>query len=260
MRGNTQNKANAGTGRTGSGRTGSPSRSSRLANTLGAANSAESTTGITANNTAGSSANYAGNNRDIFDTFMKPFTANKYGQERHARSLDPMRLFQGYSFVGPGTELNLRSNLEDSTPLNSLDRAAKAHDYAYNKEAQEYSVDRNKNKHMENIWKADSSFIASTFLNRDDPVMGTIAAGMIGMKMLGEKAGLLDTKRFSGIQEQPRQLSAQRSVSSLNNNGGIGRGSIGRGRQRTSPLMSSPVRPKGGALFRSKENNLWDKY
>ena len=238
MRGNTQANTNAASGNKADAGTSTSSKRSRTANSLGGGDSASTTP----------SPESSGNSRGAFDTLMKPFIASKYGQERHARSLDPMHLFQGYSFVGPGTELHLRNQLEDATPINSLDRAAKAHDNAYGKEAQEYSVDRNKNKHMQNIWSADSSFIASTFLNRDDPIMGTIGAGLIGMKMLGEKTGLLDTKRFSGIQDnQPMQRQAQQ-------------GGIGRGRQRTSSLMSQPVRAKGGAAFRSKSNNLWDTY
>jgi hypothetical protein len=229
MRRNTQTNVNSTSNNAGGSRSDSSSRRSRLVTTLGAV-SADS-----------------GNSRGMFDAAMKPFAVSKYGQERHARSLDPNNFLRGYSFVGPGTELHLRDQLKDSTPLNSLDRTAKAHDYAYGKEAQEYSIDRNKNKHMQNIWKADSSFIASTFLNRDDPIMGTIAAGMIGMKMLGEKTGLLDTKRFSGIQDQPGQQS---------DNGGLGRG-----RQRIAPLVSSPTKAKGGASLRNKKDEfLWDNY
>jgi hypothetical protein len=234
MRGNTQANTNAASSNKADAGTSTSSKRSRTANSLGGGNSAS--TDSSASSFAFSSSESSGNSRGAFDTLMKPFTASKYSQERHARSLDPMHLFQGYSFVGPGTELHLRNQLEDATPLNSLDRAAKAHDNAYGKEAQEYSVDRNKNKHMQNIWSADSSFIASTFLNRDDPIMGTIGAGLIGMKMLGEKAGLLDTKRFSGIQDT--QQSQQQSALA-----GTG---------------SSTLGSKGGAALRDKE--VWDKY
>ena len=65
------------------------------------------------------------------DTLMKPFTVQKYGNEHHARSLDPKHFMQGYNFVGPQTELKLREQLHDNIPLNDLDRTAKEHDYAY---------------------------------------------------------------------------------------------------------------------------------
>ena len=36
----------------------------------------------------------------VMDTLMKPFTVQKYGNEHHARSLDPQHFMQGYNFVG----------------------------------------------------------------------------------------------------------------------------------------------------------------
>jgi hypothetical protein len=132
---------------------------------------------------------------------LNKVTASKYSGEHHAISLDPRHFGEGYTFAGPGTALDTREKLHDNIPLNSLDNAAKEHDYAYMKEANDYSRDNNKTKHMENVWNADAQFMGKAFLNKDDPVMGTIAAGMIGAKMMGEKLGLLDTKRFSGIRE-----------------------------------------------------------
>ena len=132
---------------------------------------------------------------------LNKITASKYSGEHHAISLDPRHFGEGYTFAGPGTNLTKREQLHDNVPLNSLDAAAKEHDYAYMKEATDYSRDNNKSKHMENVWNADKQFMNKSFLNKDDPIMGTVAAGMIGAKMMGEKLGLLDTKRFSGIRE-----------------------------------------------------------
>lgn len=153
--------------------------------------------------------NISQNNRGIFDLFMKPFTVSKYGQERHARSLDPFHLFKGYNFVGPGTELRLRNELYDADPVNSFDAAAKKHDNDYAREGQEYNKDLNKNKHMEGIWQADRDFMKSSFMNKDDPIMGTVAAGLIGAKMLGEKLGLMSTNAFSGIDSSLQKTAAR---------------------------------------------------
>jgi len=63
--------------------------------------------------------------KGVMDTLMKPFTVQKYGNEQHARSLDPNHFMEGYRFVGPKTELLLREKMHDDVPLNDLDRAAK---------------------------------------------------------------------------------------------------------------------------------------
>ncbi len=162
------------------------------------------------------------NNRGVFDVFLKPVTASKYGNERHAISLDPHHFLAGYNFAGPGTELKQREARHDDSPLNSFDAAAKTHDYAYAKEGREYAVDRDYNKHMEGVWNADKDFIKSSFLNGydqnlakatgspaaglistfthgGDPVMGTAAAVLMAGKMAAEKLGLMSSKSFSGI-------------------------------------------------------------
>ena len=103
----------------------------------------------------------------IMDTLMAPFTVNKYGNERHARSLDPNHLLESYRYTGPFTEVLKREQLHDDTALNSLDLASKSHGYAYIREQQEYNKDHDKSKHLNNIWKAYDRFItqASTQIN-----------------------------------------------------------------------------------------------
>ena len=95
----------------------------------------------------------------IIDTFMSPFTVSKYGNEHHARSLDPKHLLSGYNYVGPGTEVLLRQKLHDDKPLNDLDSYAKTHDITYLNEKEAYNKDHDKQKHLNNIWKADEQFI-----------------------------------------------------------------------------------------------------
>ena len=73
----------------------------------------------------------------------------------HARSLDPNHFLQGYNYTGPGTQLQIREQLHDNIPLNDLDSYAKEHDYSYYNEKKEYERDHDKQKHLNNVWKAD---------------------------------------------------------------------------------------------------------
>ena len=137
----------------------------------------------------------------IIDTLMKPFTVNKYGNERHSYSLDPQHFMSGYNYVGPHTELQLREQLHDNIPLNKLDAAAKVHDYAYLKEKQEYDKDHNRAKHINNVWIADDRFVRDAETQNDDPIMGNISAKLIRTKENLEKAGMLNTQKFEGFGE-----------------------------------------------------------
>ena len=74
----------------------------------------------------------------ILENLMRPFTVRKYGNEMHARSLDPNHFLQGYSYVGPRTEVLYRDKIGDNKPLNDLDATAKEHDLAYLREKEEY--------------------------------------------------------------------------------------------------------------------------
>ena len=139
--------------------------------------------------------------RGAIDKFMAPFTVNKYGNERHMRSLDPNHFLQGYNYVGPHTELKLREQLGDNKELNSLDSAAKRHDYIYENEKAEYQKDHDKQKHMKNIWKADDEFIAKATSQNDDPVGGVIAANLIKAKKTLEQNGNLSTEAMTGFGE-----------------------------------------------------------
>ena len=135
----------------------------------------------------------------IMDNLMKNFTYEKYPGERHAYSLDPKHYLQPYSYVGPHTQLKIREQLHDDVPLNNLDRSARDHDYAYQKEQEEYALDKDKKKHIQNVWKADDLFIKRAQQQSDDPIMGNVSSKLIRAKETAEKAGLMDTRTFSGF-------------------------------------------------------------
>ena len=135
----------------------------------------------------------------IIDSLLTPFTVKKYGNEAHARSLDPNHFLQGYNYVGPQTEVLLREKIHDDVPLNDLDQAAKNHDYSYLHEKEVYQKDHNKPLHMKNIWHSDDVFVQKSKASHDDPIMGSVASRLIATKEKLEKANLMDTKRFSGM-------------------------------------------------------------
>ncbi len=134
----------------------------------------------------------------ILDSLMKPFTVNKYGNEAHARSLDPKHFMQGYTWIGPHTEVKKRDLLGDNVALNDLDRAGEAHDRSFLKEKEKYQQDRDLTKHMKNIHRADDVFINRAMNSRDDPIMGKITGTIIGMKKQYEQATGKPSK-FSGL-------------------------------------------------------------
>ena len=135
----------------------------------------------------------------IIDTSIAPFTVNKYGNERHARSLDPNHLLESYRYTGPFTEVLKREQLHDDTALNSLDQASKEHDYAYLKEQQEYNKDHTKTKHFNNIWKAGDKFVKQANAQNDDPIVGNIASTFISTKKNLEQNSVINSKLFSGM-------------------------------------------------------------
>ena len=139
------------------------------------------------------------NGGGVIDNLMRPFTVNKYGDERHSRSLDPNHFMQGYTFVGPKTEVRYRDQIGDNIPLNDLDRTAEAHDRAYLREKEEYERDHNKPKHIKNVWHADDVFIDRARNSKDDPIMGKITSKLMATKKGLEVAQVLPTTTFSGF-------------------------------------------------------------
>ena len=139
------------------------------------------------------------NGGGVIDSMMRPFTVSRYPGEHHARSLDPNHFMQGYTYVGPGTQVRHRDQIGDNIALNDLDRTAEAHDRAYLREKEEYNRDNNKPKHIKNVWHADDVFINKAQNSRDDPIMGKISSRLISTKKGLEQSGLMDTKTFSGF-------------------------------------------------------------
>jgi len=145
----------------------------------------------------------------VLDSLLSPFTVRKYGNESHSRSLDPHHFLQGYTYVGPGTEVKLREQLHDNKPFNKLDEAAKDHDYLYMNEKEAYERDHDKQKHINNIWHGDEVFINRARSQRDDPIVGKLAAKLIQTKENLEKANLLDTRKFEGFGNDPAARSSK---------------------------------------------------
>ena len=134
----------------------------------------------------------------MIDNLLKPFTVEKYPGEHHSRSLNPNTFLQPMSYNGPGTNIKLREQLHDDKPLNDLDEYAKEHDYAYLHEKEAYEKDHDKQKHINNIHKADDVYIQKAKNSRDEPILGPISSKLIATKKTLEEHGM-DTKRFSGF-------------------------------------------------------------
>ena len=70
-------------------------------------------------------------------------------------------------------------------------------------EKEAYERDHDKQKHINNIWRGDEVFVNKARSQRDDPIVGNIAAKMIQTKENLEKTNLLDTHRFERFGMDP---------------------------------------------------------
>ena len=148
------------------------------------------------------------NGSGVMDQLMRPFTYDKYNVgERHAYSLNPKTFLTPFSFVGPNTAVKLREKLHDDTALDDLDSYAKDHDYVYLHEKEAYNKDHDKQKHINNIHRADDVFIQRANNSKDEPIMGPIASTLIAGKKKLEEMGM-DTKIYSGFgtSEEPETV------------------------------------------------------
>ena len=137
----------------------------------------------------------------ILDNILSAFTFSRFPNERHAISLAPETFGKPFSFMGPGTNLDKRLNPDftpksDSLPINKSDLASYYHDIKYYKEQQAYNKDKDKNKHMHNIWHADDEFIKEMNQDKNEP-MAAVAKKLIQTKENLEKAHLLPESVFS---------------------------------------------------------------
>ena len=106
----------------------------------------------------------------------------KYEGEHH---------FPGFSYLGPGSRLDIRldENLKPKKgeePINNLDETALKHDIAYKQIQDEYKRDKNKQKALNKIHRADEEFIEEPKNSSVQP-LGNISANIIKAKELGEK-------------------------------------------------------------------------
>jgi len=138
------------------------------------------------------------NGSGVMDQLMRPFTYEKYAGERHAYSLNPKTFLTPFAFVGPNTAVKLREKLHDDTCLDDLDSYARDHDYVYLHEKEAYNKDHDKQKHINNIHRADDVFIQKAYDSKDEPIMGPIASKLIAGKKKLEEMGM-DTKIYSGF-------------------------------------------------------------
>ena len=122
------------------------------------------------------------------------FLDHKYPGENH---------MHGYSYLGPGTRLDIRldDNMkpkQNELPINSLDTTALGHDIAYHTIQDQYKRDKDKPKALAAVRKADDEFITQARNSGVQP-LGKISAGLIKAKEIGERTGILSTKTFSGL-------------------------------------------------------------
>lgn len=137
------------------------------------------------------------------------FVVERYPGEQHARE---NLIGRPYNFLGPHTNLSRRISRhtglpkESSLPINSIDNDARIHDQIYDQLASEYyknPTPENRRRKLDEIHHADDVFIENVKRHRaDDPVVANIAANLIRAKKLGERMGVLDTKKFSGFGEK----------------------------------------------------------
>jgi len=125
----------------------------------------------------------------IIETLMKPFTYAAYPGEQHAYSLAPSTFNVSFSYMGPGTRLDMRLNDDltpksDSQPINHADYASMQHDIAYMKAKDNYDKNptkENKQRQLKKVWDADDQFIDEMKRDKEEQ-MAPIAGKLISVK------------------------------------------------------------------------------
>ncbi len=117
----------------------------------------------------------------------------KYPGEHH---------LNGYSYLGPGTRLDIRLNgntpKPGEEPINDLDNVALRHDIAYRDAGQQYDRTKDKKQFNSSIHKADGEFIQKARRSADAPTTGVLVSELMEKKKNLEILGLLPTQKFSG--------------------------------------------------------------
>jgi len=129
------------------------------------------------------------NGAGIIDTLLKPFTVERYKNERHARSLAPATFGKPMQFMGPQTNLSQRLNPDgspkaDSQPINKSDYNSYLHDLAYDRAKKDYlknPTPENRKVQLNKVWDADNKFINEMNQDNEEP-MAPIAGKLIATK------------------------------------------------------------------------------
>ena len=143
------------------------------------------------------------------DNIMKMFSAQKYAGEHHAISFAPDTYGKMMNWMGPGTDIQARTNQDltpkfNSMPLRKSDLASYSHDISYYKAKKAYDANptpENRHKQMQKVWEADDKFIEEMKQDPDEP-MAPIAGRLIKTKESLEKAHMLPTTVFEGFGEK----------------------------------------------------------
>lgn len=137
--------------------------------------------------------------RGIVDDAYSFFSGRtSYPDERHSIGIMPPYTGVVYNFNGPKTHIDERIARGD-VPVNEIDAKAKTHDLQYREAQKEYDRNPDKAAFKAKIWNADKSYIQGVkSVAFQDPIVAAASIAAIGTKMAAEKAGILDSKRFSG--------------------------------------------------------------
>ena len=142
----------------------------------------------------------------IIDSLMKPFTYERFNGERHGISLAPATFGQPFSFMGPGTRLDMRLDANyvpkpDSQPINRADMVSYQHDVAYDRAKKNYlknPTPENRKAQLNKVWEADDKFINEMNNDTEEP-MAPIAGKLISTKKSLEQMGVLPSTVFEGF-------------------------------------------------------------
>lgn len=112
------------------------------------------------------------------------FIDSKYPGEHHAH---------GYIRLDQKQNPKKREEVKDA-----LDSIALSHDKKYKTIQDQYKRDHDNQRALKAVHQADEQFIRDSSNTNVQP-LGKISAGIIKAKELAEKAGVLDSKTFSGL-------------------------------------------------------------
>ena len=136
------------------------------------------------------------------DTLLKPFTFEKYKNERHAINENGIP----YNWMGPFTSIKDRTNpdgtyKEDSKPISKGDYESYLHDKTYYKAKQDYDKNptpENRNQQLQKVWNVDDKFV-NAMNNITNEKMAPLAGSLISTKQNLEKMGILPSTVFEGF-------------------------------------------------------------